>query len=214
MDEKIKLLLIDKPLVIPRILFNNYNKLNITDGELIILIFIIDKGLELEYDPSIFVSELNIDKFKVLEIIDSLHKKNIISLVMEKKNNKTIEYISLKPLYDKLVFILLDKKEDTKKEADKNIYAIFESELGRTLSPLEYEKINEWNNDMDSELIIEALKEAVFCGVNNFRYIETILSDWNKKGYKNKSDVIHDKENRKNKKKDINVPDIDWLNDE
>ncbi len=205
----------DKPLVVPKLLFNNYKKLNISDSELIILIFIINDGVEIEYDPSIFIKELNMDKFKVLEMIDLLHKKNIISLVMKKKNNKTIEYISLNPLYDKLISIILDKNDGNDKEkVDKNLYSIFESELGRTLSPLEYEKINEWSNEISSELIIEALKEAVFCGVNNFRYIETILSDWNKKGYKNKSDVIRDKENRKNKKKDINVPDIDWLNDE
>lgn len=215
MDEKIKLLLIDRPLMVPKLLFNNYKKLNISDSEFIVLVFMINEGMEIEYNPSIFIEGLNMDKFKVLEIIDSLHKKNIISLVMEKRNNKTMEYISLKPLYDKLVSIVLDKKDDNKREIDKNIYSLFESELGRTLSPLEYEKINEWSNEISSELIVEALKEAVFCGVNNFRYIETILSDWNKKGYKDKNDVIHDKENRKNKKKDsINVPDIDWLNDE
>ncbi len=215
MEEKIKSILIDKPLIVPRLLFNHYKKLNITDNEFIILIFMINEGMEIEYNPNIFVSELNMDKFKALEIIDSLHKKNVISLVVEKKNNKTCEYISLKPLYDKLLSLIIDKKEDNNTLVDSNIYNIFESELGRTLSPLEYEKINEWCNDMSSELIVEALKEAVFCGVNNFRYIETILSDWKKKGYKDKSDVIRDKENRKNKKKDnINLPDIDWLNDE
>ena len=161
----------------------------------------INEGMEIEYDPSIFISELNMDKFRVLEMIDSLHKKNIISLVMEKRNNKAMEYISVKPLYDKLVSIVMDKEENNDKEVDKNLYSIFESELGRTLSPLEYEKINEWSNEISSELIVEALKEAVFCGVNNFRYIETILSEWNKKGYKNKSDIIRDRENRKNKKK-------------
>lgn len=210
-----KSLLIDKPLIVPKLLFNNYKRLNITDSELIIIIFIMNEGIELEYNPNIFVSELNMDKFKVLEMIDSLHKKNILSIKVEKKNNKTSEHISLSPLYDKLISIILDKEEDKNMEIDSNIYSIFENELGRTLSPLEYEKINEWGSELSSELIVEALKEAVFCGVNNFRYIETILYDWNKKGYKSKNDVIRDRENRKNKKKDIvNVPDIDWLNDE
>lgn len=214
MEGQIKSILMDRSLVIPKLLFNNYKKLNITDSELIVLIFIMNEGIEFEYNPNVFVTELNIDKFRALEIIDSLHKKNILSLKVLKKNNKTFEYISLNPLYDKLVSIILDKK-DNDTEIDKNIYSIFESELGRTLSPLEYEKINEWSSDISSELIVEALKEAVFCGVNNFRYIETILSDWKKKGYKNKNDVIRDKESKKNKRKDsVNLPDIDWLNDE
>lgn len=215
MNDKVKSILIDRPLIIPKLLFNNYRRLNITDSELIILIFIINEGIEIEYNPSIFISELNMDKYKILEIIDSLNKKNILSLIVEKRNNKAMEYISLKPLYDKLISIVLDKEEDMNIKKDDNIYGIFERELGRTLSPLEYEKINEWNKDLSSELILEALKEAVFCGVNNFRYIETILSDWNKKGYKTKEDILRDKENRQKKKKtNINVPDIDWLNDE
>lgn len=205
----------DRPLVIPRIIINNYKKLNITEEELIILIFIIDYGVDLEYNPSIFVQELNIDKYKVLELINSLKEKNILTILIKKENKKvSSEYISLQPLYDKIMNIVMDNKEK-QIEIDENIYSIFENELGRTLSPLEYEKIKEMVTSYGQELVVEALKEAVYNRANNLRYIETILSEWNKKGHKTKADILKDRENYRRKKTDnIKLPDIDWLNED
>ena len=215
MENNVRKILMDRPLVIPRIIINNYKKLNITEEELIILIFIIDYGVDLEYNPSIFVQELNIDKYKVLELINSLKEKNILTILIKKENKKvSSEYISLQPLYDKIMNIVMDNKEK-QIEMDENIYSIFENELGRTLSPLEYEKIKEMVTSYGQELVVEALKEAVYNRANNLRYIETILSEWNKKGYKSKVDILKDRENYRKKKTDnIKLPDIDWLNED
>ena len=215
MENNVRKILMDRPLVIPRIIINNYKKLNITEEELIILIFIIDYGVDLEYNPSIFVQELNIDKYKVLELINSLKEKNILTILIKKENKKvSSEYISLQPLYDKIMNIVMDNKEK-QIEIDENIYSIFENELGRTLSPLEYEKIKEMVTSYGQELVVEALKEAVYNRANNLRYIETILSEWNKKGYKSKVDILKDRENYRKKTTDnIKLPDIDWLNED
>ncbi len=215
MENNVRKILMDRPLVIPRIIINNYKKLNITEEELIILIFIIDYGVDLEYNPSIFVQELNIDKYKVLELINSLKEKNVLTILIKKENKKvSSEYISLQPLYDKIMNIVMDNKEK-QIEIDENIYSIFENELGRTLSPLEYEKIKEMVTSYGQELVVEALKEAVYNRANNLRYIETILSEWNKKGHKTKADILKDRENYRKKKTDnIKLPDIDWLNDD
>lgn len=215
MENNVRKILMDRPLVIPRTIINNYKKLNITEEELIILIFIIDYGVDLEYNPSIFVQELNIDKYKVLELINSLKEKNILTILIKKENKKvSSEYISLQPLYDKIMNIVMDNKEK-QIEIDENIYSIFENELGRTLSPLEYEKIKEMVTSYGQELVVEALKEAVYNRANNLRYIETILSEWNKKGYKSKVDILKDRENYRKKKTDnIKLPDIDWLNED
>ena len=215
MENNVRKILMDRPLVIPRIIINNYKKLNITEEELIILIFIIDYGVDSEYNPSIFVQELNIDKYKVLELINSLKEKNILTILIKKENKKvSSEYISLQPLYDKIMNIVMDNKEK-QIEIDENIYSIFENELGRTLSPLEYEKIKEMVTSYGQELVVEALKEAVYNRANNLRYIETILSEWNKKGYKSKADILKDRENYRKKKTDnIKLPDIDWLNED
>lgn len=83
------------------------------------------------------------------------------------------------------------------------------------MSPMELEQIKEWiQNIKNEELIIAALKEAVLNGVSNFRYIDAILNEWNKKGYKSKEDILKDKSNYRKKKNNIEIFDTDWLNDE
>ena len=63
------------------------------------------------------------------------------------------------------------------------------------------------------KLILGALKEAVYNGATNMRYIDTVLHEWKKKGYKTMDDVrknIIKKETEKNDE----IFDFDWLNDD
>lgn len=218
MDDKILSLMMNKPIVIPRIIFNNYKRLNITEEELIVLIFIIDLGNKIVYNPDIFVKELNIEKYKVMEILNNLSEKKIITISVEKNssNNKREEYISLELLYSKILNLFKETK--TKSVDTSDIFSVFEKEFGRTLSPMEYEIIKGWINDekFSYEIIVEALKEATYNNVNSLSYIERILYDWSKKGIKTKEDVIKDKSNFRNNRKKTNkeIFDYNWLEDE
>lgn len=212
MDEKVISILKDKPVVIPRILLNNYKKLNISDSELIMIMVLLSFGDKITYNPEEFAKEINGDKHQVMNIINNLIHKNIISLEIERVNKKANEYLSLDLLYDKLFNLIIDKKEE--KEIDISIFDTFEKELGRTLSPMEYGQIQEWITSGNSqEMITYALREAVLNGVSNLRYIDSILNDWKKKGYKNKNDVLKDREMYRNKKNKVSIYDTDWLNE-
>lgn len=212
MDNNLINLLRDKPVYIPKVLFKNYRLLNITDSEIIIIMLLISYGDKVMYNPEEFSKEINFSKHEIMKIINNLIEKNIISLVIEKSNRKTCEYISLDLLYDKLFNIIIDKNDSH--EEDNSIFSIFESELGRMLSPMEYEQIKEWmTSGNNNELIICALREAVLKGVGNLRYIDSILNDWKKKGYKNKADILKEKEEYRNKKGKVEVFDTDWLNE-
>lgn len=214
MNNGLMKLLQDRPIVVPRILVNNYKKLNITEEEFVIIILIISLGDKIEYNLDIFVNELSMDRHKVMELIGNLVGKNILSLDVVKTGRKTEEYISLSLLYDKLFNIVVDDGNDTVK-IDDSIFSVFEEELGRLLSPFEIEQIKEWvNTYKNDELIKAALREAVLNGVSNLRYIDTILNEWRKKGYKSKEDILKDRDNYRKKKKNIEVFDTDWLNDE
>lgn len=202
----------EKPLFIPRILFSNYQKLGITDEELIVIVIIMNYGDKVVYDPELFAKEINGNKRNIMKLIDTLCDKNILSLVIEKNNKKTYEYITLDLLYEKLGNIAIGCEEE--KEIDNSIFSVFENELGRTLSPMEYEKIKEWITSGNSnEMISLALREAVMNGVNNLNYIDSILNSWRKKGYKNKSDILKEKENFRTKKSEKQIFDTDWLNE-
>ena len=214
MDDKILDLMMERPVIIPRMIFNNYKRLNITEEELVILIFIIDFGNKIVYNPELFVSELNIEKFKVMELLNSLSEKKLITITVEKNlHNKSEEYICLDLLYNKILNLFKEIKDNNIENTD--IFSIFEKEFGRTLSPMEYEIIKGWISDKFSyEIITEALKEAIYNNVNSLSYIDKILYEWNRKGIKSKEDIIKDKNNyRNNKMKQTEIFDYNWLDD-
>jgi len=214
MDEKIITLLQEKPLVIPKIIFKTYKKLNITEEELILLLFMIDSGNKMIYNPEYFTEELGFNKYKVMELINDLYEKKIIDIIVEKNNlNKSEEYITLDLLYHKLVNDILDKQDDVEVD-NSDIFSIFENEMGRTISPMEYDMVKGWITDYNKEVVIEALKEAVYNGVNNFRYIDKILFEWKKKGIKTKDDVIKDKNVYRTKKEKVDYFEYNWLEEE
>ncbi len=206
-------LLKNRDLSIPYVLFSNYKKLNITDTELIILIYLLNMD-NLTYNPKEISNVLNIKMNDVLEIINNLVEKGIISLNVVKVNKISSEVINLDLLYEKLAFVVI--KKDKEEVKSNNLYDAFEQELGRGLTPIEFEIINGWLDiDYTEELIICALKEAIYNGISNFRYIDRILFEWSKKGIKTKEDVEKNKrEFKKSKNNNIDIiEDYDWLND-
>ena len=190
------------------ILFN-YKKLNITDSEFVVLIYLINSSNI--YNPKQISEVLDIKLNNVLEIVNSLCEKNIIEIKMEKKNNVRTEVINLDMFYEKIALSLDTKEEDN----NSNIFSLFEKEFGRTLSPMEYEIINAWfDSGYSEELITLALKEATYNGVSNLRYIDKIIYEWGKKGIKTKKDVEKDRKKFKSNSKKKELFDYDWLNDE
>lgn len=195
---------------LPKELLFNYKKINITDTEFIFILYLINQNNNI-YNPKQICNELGYKINNVLEIINSLCEKNIIKIEIKKINNIRSEIINLDPLYEKLVLSLNDESNDN----SSNIYSIFENEFGRTLSPMEYKILSSWlDNGYSEELIKLALKEAVYNDVRGFRYIDTILYEWGKKGIKTAEDVENDRKkfkNKNNQKKELF--DYDWLND-
>ena len=196
----------NEPFYIPNILFKNYRKLNITDSELIILIYLINT--DNTFNPKQIAKDLNFKLNETMDLINSLIEKNIIKIdIINKKVRE--EIINLDELYNKLAFIIIDGKE---KKSD-NLFDIFEKEFGRTLSPMDYEIISDWQKDFDDKLILLALKEAVFNNVTNLRYIDKIIRDWSKKGIKTEEDIINDRKKFESKKSNKKLFDYDWLNE-
>ena len=202
---------------IPKYIFQNYKKIGMDDSEFIVMMYLINLGEKIPFNPKILSEELSISQSKILEIINSLSEKQLLSIDIEKNQiGITEEYISLNAFYNKLSMIMVDminKKEENK--VDNNLFQIFENEFGRTLSPMEYEIINGWVNEKFSNaIIIEALKEATFNGVSSLRYIDKILYEWKKKGIKNVNDVRNLQNKHKEKKEEVEIFDYNWLDGE
>lgn len=212
MIEKIKNLL-NGSYCIPKILLSNYKKLNIDEKSLIVLIYLLNNKNNI-FNPIEISEVLNITLPEVLEIIEKLNNSDILDITTNKNNGVIEERFDLSNLYNKLAYQIIN--EETKETEKTSIYDNFEQEFGRTLSSIEYELISGWiNGNFTEEIILCALKEAVYNGVNNLRYIDKILYEWNKKGIKTKEQVELDKKKFKmNDTPKQEMFDYDWLNDE
>ena len=195
-------------ITIPDYLLKYRNELNLEMDEFILLVYLINQKDLVMFDVNNLSSKLYMESNKILELISSLNEKNYISIEMKKTNGVIEEYISTELFYNKIEGLLLSNVDEI---LDNDIYSIFETEFGRTLSPTETQIIGNWiESDIPEELIKEALKEAVLSGVHNMRYIDKILFEWTKKGYKEVSDI---KRKPEKEEKIEEIYDYDWLNE-
>ena len=212
-------LLRDKMFFIPSSVFRNMGKLGITGDEVVVLIFIINMGPRVLYDPEMISKGTGINRIRVLEVINGLISKGILAIVVKKNGSskKMEEFISTDLFYEKMRGILLGgtNRANGKREEQTDLFSMFEKEFGRTLSSMEYEIIRGWvSDDMPSDLVREALREATYNGVSNLRYIEKIILDWKKRGYKSVKDIERARERYKKKNGNGDVFDYNWLDDE
>ena len=207
--DKILNLLKSKDVYLPKLLLLNYKKLKLNEAELIIIIFLINSS---EYNPKSISDTMDIKLPLLLEMRALLEEKGLLKIKLETVNNIQVEVANLDGLYEKLALILMGEKTS---EKESTIYDTFEQELGRTLSPIEYELVGEWLNNNSEEILKLALKEATYNGVSNFRYIDRIIHEWNKKGIKTREDVLKNNEEFKRKKvaPKQELFDYDWLNE-
>lgn len=176
-----------------------------------LLLLYFDNSFDAVFDIKLIQDTLKMSEDKILEAYSKLLSKKLIKVDAVKNDfGKISEKVSLDNFYSNIV---LENKETEKAQKKEDIFSIFESEFGRTLSGIDYEIINAWiDKGFSEELIIAALKEAVYNGVANLRYIDKVLYEWNRKGIKCPDDVTnHMKNNNEVTLYETKVLDFDWL---
>ena len=80
----------------------------------------------------------------------------------------------------------------------KDLVETFQQELGRFLTPFEIEDLTKTIQDdkTSPELVTAALREAVFNGKANWRYIQAILRNWRREGITTVAQVEAKREER------------------
>ena len=212
-----------KNIQVPLLLYRQKEKLKLDSDEFIFLMYLMSFGDKFLFDLDKVIEELNITKEKAMLYFSKLVEENLISLEVIKNNDGVLEeWVLMDKFWNKVLAITLDKINDTLEDKDNsNIYDKIQKEFGRMLTPIEYEIIGAWlSSNISEELVNEALKEAVFNGVNNLRYIDKILYDWGKKGYKTKQDIDKQRDKWKGEKSEQktstkkDVFDYNWLEDD
>ena len=192
------------------------NELNL--NEFLVLVYF-DNSFNSTLDLELIGNTLGLDEGAVMEAFNSLMLKGLINIESTKDlDNRMQEVVTLCGVYD---FICDDVEEFSKEEVKIDVFKTFEKELGRTISSMELEMINGWlSTGTPEELILGALREAVYNGVTNFKYIDRIIYEWEKKGFKTMDDVskhlMSRRENKSNNesisKTEQEVADYDWVN--
>ncbi len=196
--------------ICPEILVKSIINVNLSLYEFLLLVYFFNKPND-TFNTENINKTTGISNDNILESFSNLIEKKLIKLNSSKDaDGRLVEIVSVDPVYELMKDYI--SNNDSNKET---IYSKFETEFGRTISPMEYELINNWiSTGTKEELILGALKEAVYNGVNNFRYIDKILYEWHKKGFKSMDDIKKNNEVRKNNQKSEELFDYDWLEDE
>lgn len=160
------------------------------------------------FDVELIKNNTAMKEEDILNSFNNLMSKKLISFETGKDSEgRIIDGISLDNFYEIIETEVEEKNTD-------DLFDTFQTEFGRTLSPSEYEYINSFLQlGFSEELIRGALKEAVYNGATNMRYIDTVLHSWKKKGYKSMNDVNNNLVKEQTQKED-EMFDFDWLNDD
>jgi DNA replication protein len=186
-----------KDFIVNSNIIKSISNIDITLDEFLMILYFINVSYNLDVES--IKDKLGFNEEKAVNVFSSLINKKYIEMVVSNVNGNVVEIVNLDPLLDRLV---LNKRTE---DVNTDIYAVFESELGRTLSSFEYEMINDWlNKGTSEETIKEALKEAILNNVRNFRYIDKIIYEWNRNGVKKRI---------KEEKTLIDMFDYDWTSE-
>jgi DnaD/phage-associated family protein len=177
---------------IEKLLMSKYRELQINEKELFVLMFLFKQNKAVHtVDLSYLSRKTNFSLTELSNIIDSLMNKKLVSLEFVVHKNKEKEVINVDETFNRLENIINNEKLEEEKENIQNdisyIVEVLETEFGRNCSPLELTIIKEWfSNNVDKELVLAAIKEAVKNNKCNLNYIDSIIVN----KIKNKDNVI------------------------
>jgi DNA replication protein len=220
---------------IPKYLLTHYKEIGLNDHEMMVLIQILCEAETNPY-PSIvtLAGRMTAPSADIEEVVGRLVELKLLAI---ERYWDPIEQIwgnsySIVGLIDELAELwAIERSQQLEEERTlkksqfisqtvspinppmENLIHAFEQELGRPLTSLECENIDRWlSSNFSEELIIEALRRGVSAGIRNFRYLDSILREWEKKGLRTRTEIetedayFQSRQEKKNIKPKSQVP--------
>ena len=198
---------------IPKYLLTHYTEIGLNDREMMVLIQILCEAESNPY-PSIatLAGRMSASSADIEEVVGRLVERKLLTIErywnpIDQKWGNTYSFVKLIDELAELWAIersqQLDEERTLKQNQSspqsittpinpsmENLVHTFEQELGRLLTRLECENIDRWlSSHFSEELIIEALRRGVSAGIRNFRYLDSILREWEKKGLRTRAEI-------------------------
>ena len=155
-------------------------------------------------------------------LIDVSDRKNIVLIqVSDVKNSDTYNIDTSESTQSKVKEskvkeskVYIQQQKGTEQENEplnnndfKKVVDIYNNNI-HPITPLEGEILSEWLGKVETNVIVEAIRESVKSGVRNIKYIEKILQSWYSNGLTTKEAVIahlRDYQDKKNKGKVVPI---------
>lgn len=204
------------------LLIDSYKSLGLNEYDLAILLLVdnILKEQETLVTADMLALKMNLDIKHIDVSLSSLLTRGFIEYITTDNSITT----SIRPTYCRLKenfvkdLIISSSLEDDKNKKDEltNIFGTFEKELGRSLTPVEIEKIREWvSQDVQDSLIIDALhecqnksKRVTLKGIDKIIIKRLAMNDIEKEGYSSISES-----NKNDLEKAIDIASTRWTDD-
>ncbi|WP_414053691.1 DnaD domain-containing protein [Macrococcus equi] len=216
----------NKEVVIPRVLFENYHLIGMSETELMMIMKIIELSVSDNLPSFDVISDaMSIDKAQVMLVLQNLISKDFIKIDVKKYDEHHFEErFDLTPLENHLSQAISERRKKVELKEEQNdfkaIFERFEAAFARPLTPLEIETISNWidTDKHSASIIIAALNEAASHNKLSIKYIDRILLNWKKRNVKTiEESKIISNEYKPVKTMSKSVPDIpvfDWVNGE
>lgn len=177
----------NKKFIVETLFLRETLKYDLSLKEFIILMYF-DNDYEFIFDVKKISKATCLSETDVLTSFESLLAKQLLTLSsIKNESGKMIDKVSLENLY---TGIKKNVKNEDEEKAKTDFFSIFQEEYGRNLSGMDFEIVNAWlSSGFSEELILGAVREAIYNGVTSLRYIDKILFEWKKKGFKKMEDV-------------------------
>ncbi len=189
---------------VPNLLLKYYKKIPLSDGELVLLIQLfrfVQEEKKLYPSPEELSEFINQNPAEIKKSLKLLQQKNLLKTVYSQTESQTQPSYNFEKLLDVLVeYWVLDRSEQEKQvittqetENQQNslsvLYKHFQQEFMRALTPNEIERVGKWVDQVGVALVEEALSRASLAGTKNFRYIDSIILDWQKRDFRSVAEV-------------------------
>lgn len=214
---------------IPNDLLWSYTHIGLTEEELVVIVVLFAFGQKKnDFYPDLAEVAAVMDKEvpEVQGLVASLMEKDCLAIEREFSLEKQVSLpiFCFDPLFKKLGNHIaaidskkreihqerlltdlaekeLDKEQRNSQTKDKDIFTVFEEEFGRLLSNTERAYMIEWleGDSYSQNLVLEALRSSVSRDKLNFKYIDTILRDWERKGVRTAKQARIEDQNSRNR---------------
>ena len=151
-------------------LLENYESLHLSSDEgLLLLMLEYHKKYHVMIDYALLQKKMNMNVEQIDALLQALQQKGYLKINIQAKGIvfDTDGVFEANPAF----------------QFEEDLFDTFETEFKRPLTRVELQKMSDWLQIYDNQLILYALREAIIRSKYSFDYIDRILTDWHQRGF-------------------------------